>query len=97
MKVGMGGEEGPGIGKGGAEGREEGWVQVRGRDESDVERWGKGGRGRREGRGEPGASVCMLVSWDVAVGRDPAEGYSLVSRVEAGQILHDGSEERVRM
>ena len=90
MKVGMGGEEGPEIvGKGGAEGREEGWVQVRSRDESDGERGGKGGRGRREGGGEPGASVCMLVSWDVAVGRGPAEGYSFVSRVEAGQIFYD--------
>src|SRR5215469_8310485 len=50
MKVGMGGEEGPGIGKGGAEGREEGWVQVPGRDESDGERGGRkgGGEGREE-------------------------------------------------
>ena len=83
----MGGEKRPGIGKGGADGREEGWVQVPGRDESDGERGG--GRGRREGGGEPGTSVCMLVSWDVAVGRDPAEGYSFVSRVEAGQIFDD--------
>src|SRR5215469_10946801 len=39
-------------------------------------------RGRevgREGGGESGASVCVLVSWDVAVGRDPAEGYCFVS------------------
>ena len=49
-----------------------------------MRREGGGREGRKEGRGEPGASVCMLISQDVAVGRDTAEGYGFVSRVEAG-------------
>src|SRR5215469_15209105 len=96
MKMGMGCEEGPRAGKGGAEGREEGWVQVCGGDERERERGWEGGRGGREGKGETGASVSVLVSRDVAVGRDPAEGYSFVSRVEAGQVFYDRSEEGVR-
>ena len=52
--------------------------------------------GGKEGKGETGASVSMLVTRDVAVGRNPAESYSFVARVEASQVFYDGSEERVR-